>query len=135
MIRLQFECGHFKKTNAWLRERYGAGEEIDWNLDVPATKPSGETGSDIPEPQTFDGPNDEAALIEAAEQAEIDVLAARTSKGSDLAETDLKAAENLDSDAAAIQANGTVAVQDHVKGESESSAVAPPATKEEEATK
>lgn len=29
-----FECGHFKKTNAWLRERYGAEGEIDWDLNV-----------------------------------------------------------------------------------------------------
>ncbi|KAK8221919.1 uracil DNA glycosylase [Zalaria obscura] len=29
-----FECGHFKKTNEWLRERYGADGEIDWDLNV-----------------------------------------------------------------------------------------------------
>lgn len=29
-----FDCGHFKKTNEWLRERYGVEGEIDWNLDV-----------------------------------------------------------------------------------------------------
>ncbi|KAI9668737.1 MAG: uracil DNA glycosylase [Trizodia sp. TS-e1964] len=28
-----FECGHFKKANQWLKERYGEGSEIDWNLD------------------------------------------------------------------------------------------------------
>ena len=31
---LQFECGHFKKTNEWLKERYGDDGPIDWNLDV-----------------------------------------------------------------------------------------------------
>lgn len=32
-----FECGHFKKTNEWLRERYGGEEgEIDWDLNVKA---------------------------------------------------------------------------------------------------
>ena len=31
---LQFECGHFKKTNEWLKERYGENGPIDWNLDV-----------------------------------------------------------------------------------------------------
>ncbi|KAI9876504.1 MAG: uracil DNA glycosylase [Pleopsidium flavum] len=31
-----FDCGHFKKTNEWLKERYGDDGEIDWNLDVPA---------------------------------------------------------------------------------------------------
>ncbi|KAI9834945.1 MAG: hypothetical protein M1819_002668 [Sarea resinae] len=29
-----FDCGHFVKTNEWLKNRYGAGSEIDWNLDV-----------------------------------------------------------------------------------------------------
>ncbi|KAF2084571.1 uracil-DNA glycosylase [Saccharata proteae CBS 121410] len=29
-----FDCGHFKKTNDWLEERYGEGNGIDWNLDV-----------------------------------------------------------------------------------------------------
>lgn len=29
-----FDCGHFRKTNEWLKQRYGEGEEIDWNLDV-----------------------------------------------------------------------------------------------------
>ncbi|KAL8731727.1 MAG: hypothetical protein Q9181_004195 [Wetmoreana brouardii] len=29
-----FDNGHFKKTNAWLKERYGDEGEIDWNLNV-----------------------------------------------------------------------------------------------------
>lgn len=29
-----FECGHFKKTNEWLKERYGEEGQIDWNLNV-----------------------------------------------------------------------------------------------------
>ncbi|MCJ1406057.1 uracil DNA glycosylase [Ptychographa xylographoides] len=33
-----FDCGHFKKANVWLKERYGEDGEIDWNLDVPAAK-------------------------------------------------------------------------------------------------
>lgn len=36
--KAQFDCGHFKKTNAWLKQRYGEGGEIDWNLDVPAVE-------------------------------------------------------------------------------------------------
>lgn len=28
-----FDCGHFKKTNEWLRGRYGVDGEIDWRLD------------------------------------------------------------------------------------------------------
>jgi len=27
-------CGHFKKTNEWLRQKYGEEAEIDWCLDV-----------------------------------------------------------------------------------------------------
>ena len=29
-----FECGHFNKTNEWLRQRYGADGVIDWDLNV-----------------------------------------------------------------------------------------------------
>jgi len=29
-----FDCGHFKKTNEWLKGRYGDDGEIDWDLDV-----------------------------------------------------------------------------------------------------
>ena len=29
-----FDCGHFRKTNEWLKERYGDEGVIDWNLDV-----------------------------------------------------------------------------------------------------
>lgn len=28
-------CGHFKKANQWLRERYGEDGIIDWNLVAP----------------------------------------------------------------------------------------------------
>ncbi|KAM0803487.1 uracil-DNA glycosylase-like protein [Usnea florida] len=33
-----FDCGHFQKTNAWLKQRYGEDGAIDWNLDVPPEK-------------------------------------------------------------------------------------------------
>lgn len=29
-----FDCGHFKKTNEWLEQRYGSEGVIDWNLNV-----------------------------------------------------------------------------------------------------
>lgn len=37
-----FDCGHFKETNEWLRQRYGKEGEIDWNLrkSVPIKVPS-----------------------------------------------------------------------------------------------
>lgn len=28
-----FECGHFRKTNEWLVEKYGEDGKIDWGLD------------------------------------------------------------------------------------------------------
>jgi uracil-DNA glycosylase len=30
--------GHFKKTNEWLKERYGDEGEIDWDLNVAPEK-------------------------------------------------------------------------------------------------
>jgi uracil-DNA glycosylase len=30
-----FDCGHFKKCNEWLVEKYGKEGGIDWSLDVP----------------------------------------------------------------------------------------------------
>ncbi|KAK4923515.1 hypothetical protein LTR28_012496 [Elasticomyces elasticus] len=33
-----FDCGHFKKTNEWLKQRYGEDGQIDWNLDLPPEK-------------------------------------------------------------------------------------------------
>jgi uracil-DNA glycosylase len=33
-----FDCGHFRKTNEWLQERYGEDGKIDWNLDVSPDK-------------------------------------------------------------------------------------------------
>ena len=29
-----FDCGHFKKANAWLEERYGVEGKVDWDLNV-----------------------------------------------------------------------------------------------------
>ncbi|MCJ1347320.1 uracil DNA glycosylase, partial [Peltigera leucophlebia] len=29
-----FDCGHFKKANEWLKQRYGPGGEIDWDLNA-----------------------------------------------------------------------------------------------------
>ncbi|KAL8813501.1 MAG: hypothetical protein Q9200_000236 [Gallowayella weberi] len=29
-----FDCGHFKKTNQWLKQRYGDEGEINWDLNV-----------------------------------------------------------------------------------------------------
>jgi uracil-DNA glycosylase len=34
----QLDCGHFKKTNEWLKQRYGDEGEINWDLDLPAVE-------------------------------------------------------------------------------------------------
>jgi uracil-DNA glycosylase len=34
VMRGFYDCGHFRKTNEWLKERYGVEEEIDWDLNV-----------------------------------------------------------------------------------------------------
>ncbi|KAI1267527.1 uracil-DNA glycosylase-like protein [Xylariaceae sp. FL1019] len=42
-----FECGHFRKTNEWLVQRYGVEGQIDWNLNrdgKPTVIGGGETG-------------------------------------------------------------------------------------------
>jgi uracil-DNA glycosylase len=66
-----FDCGHFKKTNEWLRERYGVEGEIDWNL-VEVKKPV--EAKTIKKPvDEFGGDDDEEALLEltkAVEEAE-----------------------------------------------------------------
>lgn len=41
---MQFNCGHFKKCNEWLAQRYGQDETIDWDL-VPKND-----GAEIPTP-------------------------------------------------------------------------------------
>ena len=33
-----FGCGHFRKANEWLRERYGEEGVIEWDLDVAPEK-------------------------------------------------------------------------------------------------
>ncbi|PWW77391.1 uracil-DNA glycosylase [Tuber magnatum] len=33
-----FDCGHFRKANEWLVERYGEGAEINWSLEPVAKK-------------------------------------------------------------------------------------------------
>lgn len=60
------EVGHFKKANAWLRERYGEDGEIDWNLHQPKpiAGPTVETPVKVTEtqekPLEEDGPVTEA---------------------------------------------------------------------------
>lgn len=34
-----FDCGHFKKANAWLVARYGKGGDVDWSLGSTSSPP------------------------------------------------------------------------------------------------
>jgi hypothetical protein len=38
LIWYKFECGHFKKANEWLGDRYGEDGEIDWSLNAEPAK-------------------------------------------------------------------------------------------------
>ncbi|MCJ1465233.1 uracil DNA glycosylase [Pseudocyphellaria aurata] len=31
-----YDCGHFKKANEWLKQRYGDDGQISWDLNIPA---------------------------------------------------------------------------------------------------
>jgi uracil-DNA glycosylase len=48
-----FDCGHFRKTNDWLRDRYGVEGEVDWSLDkkVPIKAPEVEKEVKVTEEQ------------------------------------------------------------------------------------
>ncbi|KAI9770992.1 MAG: uracil DNA glycosylase [Geoglossum simile] len=41
------DCGHFKKANTWLRQKYGPAGVIDWNL-TPGTPPTAKTVVQMP---------------------------------------------------------------------------------------
>ncbi|KAH9237904.1 hypothetical protein K456DRAFT_50109 [Colletotrichum gloeosporioides 23] len=66
-----FDCGHFRKANDWLVERYGAGAEIDWDLsgakkvEVPAPAPA-----EKKEEEDDDDEVDEDAMAAMAAAAE-----------------------------------------------------------------
>ena len=57
-----FDCGHFRKANTWLVERYGAEGEIDWAL-TPKT-----STKELPAPEKE--ARDEEIAEEAKEKAE-----------------------------------------------------------------
>lgn len=62
-----FECGHFKKTNEWLKTRYGEAGMINWNLNVttPIKPPDSATAEKAAASQekTTDRPTTEPAAI------------------------------------------------------------------------
>lgn len=79
-----FTCGHFKKCNDWLSERYGAGEIIDWSLS-PASKNAlpiekNPSSSDTPtvqrKEQKLDAAKAAKTAVDEFEGDDIDVLEA-----------------------------------------------------------
>jgi uracil-DNA glycosylase len=71
-----FECGHFRKANKWLVERYGPEGEIDWALTpgsttkeipAPATEARGEKFADEAEAKAQDAKE----KVEAAKTEEV----------------------------------------------------------------
>ena len=42
-----FDCGHFKKTNEWLKERYGEEGTINWSLDNAKPIAGPDVGSSV----------------------------------------------------------------------------------------
>ncbi|OTB05068.1 hypothetical protein M426DRAFT_73017 [Hypoxylon sp. CI-4A] len=57
-----FECGHFKKTNEWLANRYGEDGVIDWNLN-PDSKPAAKKTEVQPEPEPEPEPELEPPVV------------------------------------------------------------------------
>ena len=81
-----FDCGHFKKANTWLVDRYGEEGEIDWALApgtstkataAVATKQNEKGAEDVA--TEIDLEEDEEALAEAIQQVE--QLEERAKKG------------------------------------------------------
>ncbi|KAI5801990.1 uracil-DNA glycosylase [Pyronema domesticum] len=80
-----FECAHFKKANEWLFSRYGERGPIDWSLHgnkpvgLPAKKENGKVaekvqGKSEPKEEDFGLDDDEEAFLEAAMEAEKNLL-------------------------------------------------------------
>jgi len=62
-------CGHFKKANQWLRERYGDDGVIDWNLvapnsttSLPAPLAVTQGNASVPESQTLEAEKSNVAV-------------------------------------------------------------------------
>ncbi|KAJ0351460.1 hypothetical protein COL154_004689 [Colletotrichum chrysophilum] len=74
-----FDCGHFRKANDWLVERYGAGAEIDWDLsgakkvEAPAPAPAPAEKKEEDDDDEVD--EDAMAAMAAAAEAEAETKA------------------------------------------------------------
>ncbi|SPO02274.1 probable uracil-DNA glycosylase [Cephalotrichum gorgonifer] len=87
-----FTCGHFKKANQWLVEKYGPGSEIDWDLSPQAKKVEAEV--------------EEKKIDEKkVEVKEVEVKKVEAKKDEDVDEDDLLTEEELASIENATAAN------------------------------
>jgi uracil-DNA glycosylase len=97
------ECGHFKKTNEWLRERYTVEGEIDWDLAAnkqkPIKGPNTEQAAKITEDQQ-EKPQADGPVTELAEKNGDKTIRA------DEFEDDLDAIEALEELANSSQVDG-----------------------------
>ncbi|KAI0521572.1 uracil-DNA glycosylase [Xylaria bambusicola] len=79
-----FDCGHFRKANEWLRNRYGDEDgEIDWNLNPDGVPTVSKKVEEEKENKKIDGNEDvdedeEAAIALAAAEAEAEAETAIT---------------------------------------------------------
>lgn len=74
-----FTCGHFRKANEWLSQRYGEEGMVDWALVEGTTVfPKKKDVKKVPEEEDFDGPltkEEEEAMALAMEEAEAEAYA------------------------------------------------------------
>lgn len=63
-----FDCGHFKKTNQWLKDRYGEEGIINWDLNnqKPINEPTMKTAVKVTENQVK-SPNEDGPVTELPE--------------------------------------------------------------------
>jgi uracil-DNA glycosylase len=108
-------CGHFRKANEWLRERYGVEGEVDWRLDGSAAVKDLDKGKDVK------GLEVDKAVMVGGEQEPVPKepqpmnVAVKTNGE--------QAADEFDDDLDAIEAIETLAKSSQVDGEQSSSTV------------
>lgn len=99
------DCGHFKKTNEWLRERYTVEGEVDWSLAADKQKPIKGPDTEQSIKATEDqekAPKEDGPVTELPEKGE-----KKTADPADF-EDDLDAIEAIEEMARSSQANGDV---------------------------
>lgn len=94
------DCGHFKKANEWLRERYGVEGEVDWNLAAEKQKPIKGPGTQQPIKATED------QETKPKEEGPVTELAGEPATTTDDFDDDLDAIEAIEEMAKSSQVDG-----------------------------